>query len=92
MVQKYTTGVLTKTGVQRYPSTSRLLIFCFDVVNRNANLVDTLTYEYESIDQEKKFSEIFVFKKLHVTESKKYSDFTSLCPKIRYQNTRYLTC
>ena len=31
-------------------------------------------------------------KKLHVTESKKYSDFTSLCPKIRYQNTWYLTC
>ena len=60
--RKSDTGVLTKTGGHRYPSTSRLLIFCFDVVNRNTNLVDTLTYEYESIDREKKFSEIFCLK------------------------------
>ena len=71
----YPTGVLTKTGGQRYPSTSRLLIFCFDVVNRNTNLVDTLMCAYESIDREKKFSEIFLFKKLHVTESKKIFGF-----------------
>ena len=38
-------------------------------------------YEYESIDREKKFSEIFLFKKLHVTESKKIFEFYEFVSK-----------
>ena len=38
-------------------------------------------HEYESIDREKKFSKIFLFKKLHVTESKKIFGFYEFVSK-----------
>ena len=70
-------GSSIKTG---YPSTSRLLIFCFGVVNCIQTL-STHWYTSTKVLIARKSFQSFLFNKIFVTESQKDSDFTSLWPK-----------